>query len=140
LRSSIEFDLVRFMPDPHPIELRLRVVHAYEAGEGTYPEIGQRFAVGEASVRRWVKQSRERGTLDPLPRGGGTPSEITAGDLSILLAALPDGNAGELTAVYNRRRRGQARVHVSSLKRALRRHGYVVKKSASGRWSNSGPM
>ena len=127
------------MPDPHPIELRLRAVDAYEAGEGTYPEVARRFSIGEASVRRWVKQSRDRGTVEPLARGGGTPSEISASDLVLLLGELPDGNAGELTAAYNRRRRGANRVHVSSMKRALCRHGYVVKKNAYGRWSSSDP-
>lgn len=39
-------------------------------------------------------------------------------------------------AEYNRGRRGKSRRHVSSIKRALRRAGYVVKKSASGRWNN----
>lgn len=127
------------MPDPHPIELRLRAVQAYEAGEGSYPEIARRFAVGEASVKRWVWLYRDRGDVDPRPRAGGTPSEVGASDLALLLTALPDGNAGELTAMYNRDRRGKNRIHVSSMKRALRRHGYVVKKSESGRWSNSGP-
>jgi hypothetical protein len=45
-----------------------------------------------------------------------------------LIAALGDPTASELTAAYNRQRRGRARVHVSSMKRALHRHDYVVKK------------
>jgi transposase len=127
------------MPDPHPLELRRRVVDAYEAGEGSYSEISQRFSVGTASVKRWVRRYRDQGTVAPEPRGGGTPSEIGAIDLSLLLLRLPDGNAGELTAEFNRRRRAPHRVHVSSMKRALRRHGYVVKKNAYARSSNCDP-
>lgn len=127
------------MPDPHPVELRQRVVDAYEAGEGSYAETAERFRVGVASVKRWVRQFRQEGSLVPRRRAGGTPSEISATDLVLLLWRLPDGNADELTAEYNRRRRAPHRVHVSSMKRALHRHGYVVKKNGSGRWSNSGP-
>jgi transposase len=127
------------MSAAHPEELRLRVVSAYEAGEGSYPTIAKRFSVGEASVRRWVHLNRDHGTVAPRKRRGGTPSSIGGIDLEMLLGKLGDANAGELTAAFNRRRRGANRVHVSSMKRALYRHGYVVKKNEFGRWSISGP-
>lgn len=127
------------MPQPHPLELRRRVIDAYESGEGSLFAVSQRFAVGIASVKRWVRRYRDQGSVAPQPPAGGTPSEIGAIDLALLLMRIPDANAGELTAEYNRRRRAPHRVHVSSMKRALRRHGYVVKKSESGHWSSSVP-
>jgi transposase len=127
------------MPDPHPVQLRQRVVQAYESGEGSYWEISLRFSVSSASVKRWVRLYRDQGSVTPRPRGGGTPSEISAIHLAILLARIPDANAGELTAEFNRGKRAAHRVHVSSMKRALRRHGYVVKKSESVHWSNCDP-
>lgn len=126
------------MAEAHPVELRERVVEAYESGEGSYPEIGERFDVGEASVRRWVRLKRELGRVTPKPKGGGTESSIEADELEALIQRLGDPTAREITAEFNRRRRGSARVHVSSMKRALHRHGYVVKKSAAGRWSICG--
>ena len=122
------------MPDPHPIELRQRVVDSYEAGEGSYPELAARFDVGEASVKRWVLLFAATGSVAAREKGGGTPSSIELPELRTLLQQLKDPTAGELTAEFNRSRRGSARVHVSSMKRALHRHGYVVKKSADGRW------
>ena len=124
------------MSEPHPFELRMRAVQAHEAGEGSYATIAARFSVGEASVKRWVWRYRSHGTVDPLPKGGGWRSQITAVEIEAILLGLGDANAGEITAEFNRRRRGRNRVHVSSVKRALHRFGYVVKKSASGR-SNS---
>jgi len=56
-----------------------------------------------------------------------------------LLGTLGDPTASELTVAYNRSRRGAARVHVSSVKRALHRHDYVVKKNGAGRKKWSGP-
>ena len=122
------------MADPHPVELRRRVVAAYESGVGSYPEVAARFDVGEASVKRWVQLHRRAGDVTPSPKGGGTPSVITLADLEAALAKVRDATAGELTAEFNHKRVRRERVHVSSIKRALRRHGYVVKKNADGRW------
>ena len=127
------------MADPHPIELRERVVAAYEAGEGSYEEIALRFSIGPASVNRWVRLSRTRGDVSPQPKGGGTPSAITEEAVARIIDKLGDPTTTELTVEYNRGRRGKDRVHVSSMKRALHRHGYVVKKNADGLWRVCAP-
>ena len=126
------------MGEPHPIELRERVVRAYESGEGAYPVIAAMFSLGEATVKRWVWRHREQGSVAPTPKGGGTPSKISAAEIEAILGRLGDATANELTSEFNRLRRGGNRVHVSSMKRALHRHGYVVKKNAAGRWSVCG--
>jgi len=124
------------MAEAHPVELRKRVVEAYEAGEGSFATVAKRFRVGEASLKRWVWQLRDVGHLVPRKKGGGTPSEVSVKELETILDKLGDANAGEITAAYNRGRRGKERRHVSSIKRALHRSGYVVKKNGSAR-SNS---
>ena len=118
----------------HSLELRARVIRAYETGEGSYAVLGARFAVAAATVKRWVRRFHQEGHLVPRPRGGGTPSTIDGAELRALLAQLGEPTAAELTAEFNQRRRRRARVHVSSIKRALRRHGFVVRKRADGRW------
>src|SRR5262249_48058366 len=128
------------MAESHPVELRERVVNAYEAGEGSYADISVRFDVGVASVKRWVRLKRELGRVTPKPKAGGTHSSIDASELEAIVGKLGDPTAREITTEFNRRRRGDARVHVSSTKRALHRHGYVVKKNAAGRWSVCGRM
>ena len=120
----------------HPVELRVRAVQAHEAGEGSYATIATRFAIGEASVKRWVWRYRSHGSVEPQPNRGGRRSTISGEEIAAILSRIGDANAGEITAEYNRGRRGRNRVHVSSVKRALYRHGYVVKKSASGRSSS----
>jgi transposase len=122
------------MPNPYPEDLRERVVQAYEAGEGGYAAVGAHFCLGHATVSRWVSQQRSQGHLSPRPKRGGTPSTISAGDLAQLVDRLRDPTAHELTAEFNRTRRGANRVHVSSMKRALHRCGYVVKKNVDGHW------
>ena len=125
------------MAEAYGVELRERVVQAYEAGEGTLAEVAERFTLGIATVKRWVWLKRRRGSVLPSPKGGGTPSEITGEHIAALLASLGDATAVELTAEFNRSQPRSMRVHVSSMKRALHRHGYVVKKSADGRWRAS---
>jgi len=125
------------MAEAHPVELRERVVAAYESGEGGYGTIAKRFAVGLVSVRRWVAQKRREGHVRPLKKGGGRLSDISLLELEEIVVRLGDATAGEITAEYNRGRRGKARRHVSSIKRALARAGFVVKKNAADRQSNS---
>jgi transposase len=127
------------MAEPYPIELRTRVVTAYEAGEGSYAMLAGQFAVGSATVKRWVRQHRCEGHLYPKPKAGGTPSAVGGADLDTLIIVLADPTASELTAAYNRTRRGRQRVHVSTIKRALHRHDYVVKKNAAGHRKWTGP-
>ena len=117
------------MAEAYAVELRERVVKAYESGEGSYPTIATRFLVGEATVRRWVGQYRDVADVRPRRKAGGTPSAISVKELEAILDRHPDANAGEITAAYNVGRRGKARKHVSSIKRALYRAGYVVKKN-----------
>jgi transposase len=122
------------MAEPYPVELRERVVKAYEAGDGSYADVGTLFDIGEASVKRWVSRYRAYGSVAARPKGGGTPSPIGAAEIDAIVERLGDPTALEITAEFNWHRRGRARMHVSSVKRALHRFGYVVKKNAAGRW------
>ncbi|WP_394821415.1 helix-turn-helix domain-containing protein [Pendulispora albinea] len=69
------------MAEAHPLELRARVVEAYEAGDGSYAVIAARFRIGEASVKRWVRRGRRGVPLGADPKRGGTPSPIGQGDV-----------------------------------------------------------
>src|SRR5512146_729932 len=109
------------MAEAYPLELRGRVVDAYEAGEGSYAELAERFRIGSASVKRWVRLLRRNGHLRPRKKGGGNRSDISVELIEALVARLGDATAGEITAEYNRGRHGKERRHVSSIKRALHR-------------------
>lgn len=117
------------MPAALPIELRERIVAAYERGEGTYAQIAQRFRVGVASVNRYLKRSR-RGELSPSAHGGGRVALIGPNDaqtLARLASSAPDTSAQDLTDKWKRQRGVQ--VSVSAMKRAMHRFGLTYKKS-----------
>lgn len=117
------------MAEAYPIELRDRVVQAYEAGIGSYTAVADLFGIGEATVKRWVRRFREQGDVEPDKKRGGARSTICLEELRTIVEELGDANAGEITAAYNKRRRRKEQRHVSSIKRALYRAGFVVKKA-----------
>jgi transposase len=124
------------MANPYPTKLRVCAVRAYEAGTASYREVARQFAVGEATLQRWVRRQRATGAVDPLAKGGGWTSPVDTALLRRIIDAQPDRTTDELTRAYNQQAPVAARVHRSSILRALQRLGYVFKKNDRGR-SNS---
>ena len=55
----------------YSLDLRQRVVRAYEQGRDSIAQLAARFGVGPTFVKKMLRQQRESGNLAPLPRGGG---------------------------------------------------------------------
>lgn len=119
------------MANPYPRELRERAVRAYESRTERYQAVAARFEISPATLMRWVQRQRETGAVDPLARGGGWVSPVDWSVLKRVVDERPDQTCEELTRAYNRVA-PNGRVHRSSIWRALRRGGYVVKKNAPG--------
>lgn len=126
------------MPIPLPIELRSRVVAAFEAGLGSMNEIAERFNVSVSSVSRWSRLSQIYGEANPKPHAGGPPLKIFDTELNKVIELLkekPDRTLTELTACWNERH--QTKVCRSSINRALLRAGITFKKRHSGQLSET---
>ena len=117
------------MPNPYPIALRERAVRAYESSTDTYAEVAARFEIGLNTLLRWVQRARATGEVTPFDRAGGWRSPVDLATLHRLVAERPDRTTDELTRAYNREVAPTARVHRSSVLRALQRSGYVFKKN-----------
>jgi transposase len=120
------------------MDLRRRIVAAYERKEGTYFELACRFRVGEASVSRLLRRRRERGHVIPEDPGGGFPPRIgddQLPELVKLVAERPDATLDSIRDTWLERNGGE--LSRSSLIRALRRAGITRKKNASGLRNNS---
>jgi len=117
------------MPGPYEIAFRGRAVAAYEAGEGGYHELAAVFGLGYRTLQRWVAQYRATESLAPQPRGGGWRSPIDPVVLHAVVREDPDGTSEELCRAYNRRVARDERTSPASVRRALAREGYVVKKN-----------
>ena len=108
------------------MDLRQRVVHACDAGEGTRKEIAKRFQVSESWIRRLLQRRRETGSMAPLPGGRGPEPKLAGTRLERLKKLVedhPDATLEEL------RRRLRLKCGVSTVQRALKRLGLSFKKS-----------
>lgn len=117
------------MPKPLPIELRSRVVEAFNAGAGTYRDLAERFGVSVPSVFRWVKLDEHYSDLSPKANTGGPKLKIPDEDLDKLkklVSEKPDRTVMELVAEWNSRY-SQA-IGNAIMGRALLRAGLPFKK------------
>ncbi len=105
----------------YSLDLRQRVVRAYEDGDLLVAEVAQQFSVSTGFVKKMLRQWRLTGDLAPKPHGGGKPASLSAqarqklrrkvgAQSDITLTALQDFLAVE----------EQQSVHVSTISRALK--------------------
>lgn len=112
------------------MDLRQRVVEAFQQGEGTSKQLARRFGVGRATVQRWMRLTRETGSPAPRPHGGGQTHRIGDGELSAfrrLVDEQPDRTRAEMARAWTERT--GVRVSVATIGRTLTRLGYTLKKS-----------
>lgn len=87
-----------FKMRPLSLDLRERIVVAYEAGEGSHATLGQRFSVSPRVVGKLVAQYRELGTLEPQTHLRGRKPAIAGDDLKAFkkhVRDYPDATAEE---------------------------------------------
>ena len=118
---------------------RGRAVAAYEAGEGGYHELAALFGLGYRTLQRWVAQYRTTESVAPRARGGGWRSPIDPIVLHALVRERPDATSEEIAREYNRRVGRDGRTSATSVRRALAREGYVVKKNGGVQVSATDP-
>lgn len=115
---------------PLSLDLRRRIIQAWQAEKLRVPELATRFSVGTATVKRLIRRFRETGSMEPRPHGGGQRPKIPAERLPRvrrLLEANPDWSADELAEAYNLQE--GAAISRSTMVRAIARLGFTRKKS-----------
>lgn len=92
----------------YSLDLRQRVVTAYEAGQTTIKEVATRFSVGETFVKKMLKQKRDQGAVQAPAHGGGKKRSLDERHLRAVRSWLkkdPDLTLGELQEKLLRERR-----------------------------------
>ena len=69
---------------PYSLDLRQRVVAAYEQGVETIEEIATRFSVGQTFVKKMLRQKRESGSLEIKDRRPGPKKLLSEKDCNWL--------------------------------------------------------
>jgi transposase len=114
----------------YSLDLRQRVVRAFEQGRCTIAEVAEQFSVSPGFVKKMLRQWRLTGDLSPLPHGGGKPASLTAqqrGRLRRKARERDDISLAELQDYL--REEEQVEVHVSAICRALHEADLPRKKS-----------
>ena len=115
----------------YSLDLRQRVVRAYEQGQRTLAEIAERFSVSPAFVKKVLRQWRSTGGLSPLPHGGGKPASLTPRRRDRLRRKVLKQDDISLSELQDYlREHEQVEAHVSTICRALQRSDLPRKKSA----------
>lgn len=114
----------------YSLDLRQRIIDAVDSGL-PHQAIATQFGVSRATVTRLLRLRRQTGTLAPRPRPG-RPSQLGAAlDAGLLpqLQAQPDATL----AAHCQRWQGTTggTVSLTTMRRAIRRAGWTVKKSRS---------
>jgi transposase len=107
-------------------DLRERVVRACDEGRSTREQLADLFGVSTAWIRRLLQRRRQTGSFAAKPRGGGRAPKLDADQRYRLVALVADAPDATLAQLHERLR---ARVHLSTIQRALAGYGLTVKKS-----------
>lgn len=116
------------------MDLRERVIAAYDRGDGSSRELAGVFGVSSAWIRKLLGLRRERGTIAAVEYRRGPKPKLTDRHIDRiceLLAAEPDLTLEEV------RRRLRLPVSVPVLCTTLKRVGFTRKKSPSCRPSRT---
>lgn len=117
----------------YSLDLRQKVVQAYERGEGSIDKIATLFSVGPTFVKKMLRLHREGQSLSPRPHGGGHTPKLSDKHLQMIrteLARNNDVTAEELRELL--RKRASLEVSQPTISRALTRLNLPRKKN-SGR-------
>lgn len=115
----------------YSLDLRQRVVRAYEQGHGSIAEIAEQFSVSIGFVKKMLRQWRSTGDLTPLPHGGGKPRSLPDAlrqKLRRKVQKQDDISLAELQDFLQQEE--QTSVHLSTVSRTLKELGLPRKKSA----------
>ncbi len=114
----------------YSLDLRERVVQAYEQGHGSIAEIAEQFSVSTGFVKKMLRQWRATADLSPLPHGGGRRPSLSPRQRERLRRKVRGRDDISLAELQDYLRdEEQVEVHVSTVCRALREADLPRKKS-----------
>lgn len=118
------------MPAPLSIDLRQRVLAAYQDKEGSMRHLSERFKVSLSFVRDLTRQYRQTGTVAPKPHGGGAIAKLGVAQLPIVRALVEDQPDALLEELCERfAEKTGVMVSISTMHRAMHRLKLSVKKN-----------
>ncbi len=122
--------------ETYSMDLRKRVIRAYDDGVGTQDEVAELFGVSVAWLKKLLRQRRQDGSIAPRPHGGGWTPKFNGEKLERLKGLVQQDPGATLAELLER---SQVPASIMAVQRALKRLGCRRKKSLCTRQSRTGP-
>jgi transposase len=117
----------------YSLDLRQKVVAAYERGQGTIDEIAALFSVGPTFVKKMLRLHREGGDLSPRPHAGGHTPKLSLQHDKLLRAEIARNNDVTIEELRERlRQKAGLEVSQPTISRAVARLNLPRKKNRGG--------
>jgi transposase len=114
----------------YSLDLRQKVVAAYQRGDGTIDEIASLFSVGPTFVKKMLRLHREGSDLSPLPHGGGHTPKLSDKHIQMIRAEIARNNDVTIEELRDLlRRRSGVEVSQPTMSRVLARLNLPRKKN-----------
>lgn len=110
------------MPSPYSLDLRKRVVKAYQKGDKTFIELGKIYSIGEKTIRTWVKKYKIEGDLN-FKTGYQKGHSHVIKDLEEFKEIINKNDFSTCQEIVNYLGKGST----SSIERALKKINYIKK-------------
>ncbi len=112
----------------YSLDLREKIVHAYETKVGSIRKIAEIFHVNKSTVQNLLRRKRETGSVTPAPARGGKPSQLIGREQQLrdMVKEQPDLTLSEYCEVWEDKT-GE-RLSESTLCRFLKKQGLTLKK------------
>lgn len=116
---------------PYSLDLRQKIVDAYDRGGISQRQLARQFNVATSFVQKLLKQRRETGSIAPKVRTEQTPPKLNAQHRALLRELLEAQNDATLEELRDRlHARTEVFVSVSTMHNTLKRMAITVKKNA----------
>lgn len=114
----------------YSIDLRQRIIEAYENQEGSQRALAKRFKVSLSFIQKLLKQYRESGNIAPSQRGKGFPAKLTnhTDVVEKLVSEKNDATLKELQESLEKET--GIRLSISNICRFLQKQKLTIKKNS----------
>ena len=110
------------MAAAYSIDIREKILSAWQNKEGTQRELATRFKVSLSFISEFFRQYRETGEIAPKPQGGDRRSLIKGKDEELLKKIVTEQNDMYLREIQEAlKNQTEIEVSISSLSRTLKR-------------------
>jgi transposase len=116
----------------YSIDLRQKVLDAYQRQEGSQRQLANRFSVSLSFIQDLLKRYREDGTIAPRAHGGGANAKLNEGQVALVERLVEEDNDGILEELCDRlEQRSGVRISRATMGRLTQKLLLTRKKSRS---------